>query len=286
MTKGKKIISVVLVLCIALSAIGISVFATADSEPKAAPREAIEIQAPNAEALKDLINNYFPGGTDSFADFVGSTVGVIVTGTKSDHLAEVIKNAIDNGIIVGDISKMTDEEVKAMLDQIYWVYADNPGPITQTIDCVKMFVNWSDAAIHWGQDGILGEMQKKLEVYYRNWLIEHCDLGLLPDFPTEPDEPTTEPVTDEPTTEPVTDEPTTEPVTDEPTTEPVTDEPTTEPATDEPTTEPATDEPATEAPEVTPDVPTGDSLAVALAVAAAVVAGGAIMISKKSRKAE
>ena len=51
-------------------------------------------------------------------------------------------------MIIGDISLMTDAEVKTMLDQIYWVYADNPGFITQTVDCIKMYVNYVDASIH------------------------------------------------------------------------------------------------------------------------------------------
>ena len=161
---------------------------------------------------------------------------------------------------------MTDEEVKAMLDQIYWVYADNPGPITQTVDCIKMFVNWSDAAIHWGQDGILGEMQKKLETYYRNWLLEHCDLGLLPEIPTKP----TDPVDPTDPTDPTKPTDPTEPT-----------DPTDPTAT--------TEEPSTEAPSNPDDgsnVPTGDSLAIALVAAAAVAAGGAIVLSKKSRKGE
>ena len=308
MTKGKKIISVLLVLCIAVSAIGFSVFA-ADNRSTAAQPTEVKVDLPNTEVLKDVIDKYF-GGPELFAKFMAGTVGQIVTGTYSDHLAEVIVNAYKNGIIIGDIGKMTDEEVKAMLDQIYWVYADNPGPITQTVDCIKMFVNWSDAAIHWGQDGILGEMQKKLETYYRNWLLEHC-MGLIPEIPTSPEETTTEPPettteTEPPVTETEPPETTTEtepPVTEteppETTTEtepPVTEtEPPvteTEPPVTE--TEPPVSESDTESeptvsesePAETPDVPTGDSLAIALVVAAAAVAGGAIIISKKSRKAE
>ena len=310
MTKGKKIISILLVLCIAVSAIGFSVFAADSRSTDSQPRETVEIDVPDAAVIKNVIDKYF-GGPELFAKFMAGTVGQIVTGTYSDHLAEVIVNAYKNGIIIGDIGKMTDEEVKAMLDQIYWVYADNPGPITQTVDCIKMFVNWSDAAIHWGQDGILGEMQKKLETYYRNWLLEHCDLGLLPEIPTKPEEPTvteTDPTVTEtdPTvteTEPTVTE--TEPTVTE--TEPTVTE--TEPSVTE--TEPSvteTEPSVTETeptvseseptvseseptvsesePAETPDVPTGDSLAIALVVAAAAVAGGAIIISKKSRKAE
>ena len=287
MTKGKKIISILLVLCIAVSAIGFSVFAADNRNTTAQPREAVNIEIPNAQVIKSVIDKYF-GGPDLFAKFIAGTVGQIVTGTYSDHLAEVIVNAYHNGIIIGDISKMTDEEVKAMLDQIYWVYADNPGPITQTVDCIKMFVNWSDAAIHWGQDGILGEMQKKLETYYRNWLLEHCDLGLLPEIPTKPTDPVdptdpTEPTDPTKPTDPVDPTDPTKP------TDPTDPTDTTAPTEPSDSTETSEEEPSTEAPSEPDDgsnVPTGDSLAIALVAAAAVAAGGAIIISKKSRKAE
>ena len=130
-------------------------------------------------------DRYF-GGTEGFANFVGSTVGLIVTGAKSDNLAKAIVNAAENGVIIGDISLMTDAEVKTMLDQIYWVYADNPGFITQTVDCIKMYVNYVDASIHKGQDGPnLGIMQVKLATYYSNWLKEHCVPETTTAAPTE-----------------------------------------------------------------------------------------------------
>lgn len=293
MTKGKKIISVLLVLCIAVSAIGFSVFA-ADNRTTAAQPTEVKVEIPDMGILKNVIDKYF-GGPELFAKFMAGTVGQIVTGTYSDHLAEVIINAYHNGIIIGDISKMTDEEVKAMLDQIYWVYADNPGPITQTVDCIKMFVNWTDAAIHWGQDGILGEMQKKLETYYRNWLLEHC-MGLIPEIPTSPEETTTEaPETTTEAPETTTEAPETTTEAPDTTTEAPDTTTETEPSASE--SEPVaseSDPAASESdpavsesePADTPDVPAGDSFAIALVVAAAAVAGGAIVISKKSRKAE
>lgn len=300
MTKGKKIISILLVLCIAVSAIGFSVFA-ADNRSTAAQPTEVKVEMPDMNMLKNVIDKYF-GGPELFAKFMAGTVGQIVTGTYSDHLAEVIINAYHNGIIIGDISKMTDEEVKAMLDQIYWVYADNPGPITQTVDCIKMFVNWTDATIHWGQDGILGEMQKKLETYYRNWLLEHC-LGLIPEIPTCPEETTTdvpETTTEAPETTTEAPETTTEaPETTTEAPETTTEAPDTttetepsasesEPVASESDPAASESEPAVSEsePTDTPDVPAGDSLAIALVVAAAAVAGGAIVISKKSRKAE
>lgn len=307
MTKGKKIISVLLVLCIAVSAIGFSVFA-ADNRTTAAQPTEVKVEIPDMGILKNVIDKYF-GGPELFAKFMAGTVGQIVTGTYSDHLAEVIINAYHNGIIIGDISKMTDEEVKAMLDQIYWVYADNPGPITQTVDCIKMFVNWTDAAIHWGQDGILGEMQKKLETYYRNWLLEHC-MGLIPEIPTSPEETTTEaPETTTEAPETTTEAPETTTEAPETTTEaPETTTEAPETTTEAPDTTTETEPSASESepvasesdpaasesepavsesePTDTPDVPAGDSFAITLVVAAAAVAGGAIVISKKSRKAE
>lgn len=286
MTKGKKIISVLLVLCIAVSAIGFSVFA-ADNRTTAAQPTEVKVEIPDMGILKNVIDKYF-GGPELFAKFMAGTVGQIVTGTYSDHLAEVIINAYHNGIIIGDISKMTDEEVKAMLDQIYWVYADNPGPITQTVDCIKMFVNWTDAAIHWGQDGILGEMQKKLETYYRNWLLEHC-MGLIPEIPTSPEETTTEApetTTEAPETTTEAPETTTEAPDTTTETEPSASE--SEPVASESDPAASESDPAVSEsePADTPDVPAGDSFAIALVVAAAAVAGGAIVISKKSRKAE
>ena len=303
MTKGKKIISILLVLCIAVSAIGFSVFAADNKTADVQPKESVNLEIPNAQVIKNIIDKYF-GGPELFAKFIAGTVGQIVTGTYSDHLAEVIVNAYNNGIIIGDIRKMTDEEVKAMLDQIYWVYADNPGFITQTVDCIKMFVNWSDAAIHWGQDGILGEMQKKLETYYRNWLLEHCDLGLLPEIPTKPTDPTdptkptdptdptkptdpTDPTKPTDPTDPTKPTDPTDPTSPTDPTDPTSPTDPTDPTSPTDPTDP-TEEPSTETPsdpDNGTDVPTGDSVAIALVAAAAVAAGGAIIISRKARKA-
>ena len=305
MSKGKKVMSLVLALCMVISIVSVAAFAADDgSAPQAEPLATVEIPS----GVKDFAEKWF-GSTEAFADFVAGTVGKIVTGTKSDHLAEVIVGAFEEGIIIGNISTMTDEEVEKMLDLIYWVYADNPGPITQTVDCIKMFVNWCDAAIHFGQDGILlGTMQKKLATYYWNWLKEHCVPGLGPDEPVEPTEPTTEPTsepatepTSEPATEPTvapTDEPTAAP-TDEPTAAP-TDEPTVAP-TDEPTAAPTdepvvnpTDEPAQtdEAPageqptaqEESPD--TGNSTAVSALVLVSAAAAAAFVLTCKKGKSD
>ena len=51
-------------------------------------------------------------------------------------------------MIIGDISLMTDAEVKTMLDQIYWVYADNPASSPRRSTALKMYVNYVDASIH------------------------------------------------------------------------------------------------------------------------------------------
>ena len=183
-TKGRKLFSLLMALCMVLSVTGIAAFA-ADDVLKPEAGQNAEILEPTADAVKDFAEKYF-GSVQDFAKFVGSTVGLIVTGAKSDNLAEAIVNAAENGVIIGDISKMTDAEVKTMLDQIYWVYADNPGVITRTVDCIKMYVNYVDASIHKGQDGPnLGVMQVKLATYYSNWLKEHCVPETTTAAPTE-----------------------------------------------------------------------------------------------------
>lgn len=184
MTKGKKLFSLLMALCMVLSMSGIAALA-ADDVLKPEAGQNAEILEPTADAVKDFAEKYF-GSVQDFAKFVGSTVGLIVTGAKSDNLAKAIVNAAENGVIIGDISKMTDAEVKTMLDQIYWVYADNPGVITRTVDCIKMYVNYVDASIHKGQDGPnLGVMQVKLATYYSNWLKEHCVPETTTAAPTE-----------------------------------------------------------------------------------------------------
>ena len=168
----------------------------------------------------------------------------------------MIVNAFENGIIIGNISQMTDEEVKVMLDQIYWVYADNPGPITQTVDCIKMFVNWCDASIHRGQDGLLlGTMQKKLATYYWNWLKENCSPDWWdPNRPTDPSEPTVEP------TKPT-----------DPSEEPT--------KSTEPTTVPSGQaEPSTEQGEIPS---TGEPLAIAALVLVSAAAATAVLLTRK-----
>lgn len=203
-TKGRKLFSLLMALCMVLSVTGIAAFA-ADDVLKPEAGQNAEVIAPDTDAVKALAEKYF-GSTEAFADFVGSTVGLIVTGAKSDNLAKAIVNAAENGVIIGDISKMTDAEVKTMLDQIYWVYADNPGPITQTVDCIKMYVNYVDASIHKGQDGPnLGVMQVKLATYYSNWLKEHCTPETTTAAPTAaPTQPViTPPVENPPTGESV-----------------------------------------------------------------------------------
>lgn len=187
-------------LCMVLSVTGIAAFA-ADDVLKPEAGQNAEILEPTADTVKDFAEKYF-GSVQDFAKFVGSTVGLIVTGAKSDNLAEAIVNAAENGVIIGDISKMTDAEVKTMLDQIYWVYADNPGVITRTVDCIKMYVNYVDASIHKGQDGPnLGVMQVKLATYYSNWLKEHCVPETTTAAPTEaPTQPVIAPPVENPPT--------------------------------------------------------------------------------------
>lgn len=128
MKSGKKLLSLILALCMVLSVIGVAgLFGDTESSEPVGDQPVALSRAECAGSQRGLVEKYF-GSTQAFANFVADTVGRIVTGTKSDHLAEVIVNAFENGIIIGNISQMTDEEVKVMLDQIYWVYADNPRP--------------------------------------------------------------------------------------------------------------------------------------------------------------
>jgi len=92
MTKGKKLLSLVLALCMVLSVIGVAAFAANEEASQAGENQPVELSAPDPQVLKDLAEKYF-GSTQAFANFVADTVGRIVTGTKSDHLAEVIVNA-------------------------------------------------------------------------------------------------------------------------------------------------------------------------------------------------
>lgn len=132
-------------------------------------------------------------------------------------------------------------------------------------------------------------------------LVVVCNVLEVPEFPdeTDPEEPSTEePSTEEPSTEePSTEEPSTEePSTEEPSTEePSTEEPSTEePSTEEPSTEaPSTEEPSTEAPSVedtTSEADTdtqapanGDSMMLGAFAAVAILAGAAVVITKKRK---
>ena len=333
MSKSKKLLSVLLACCVAFSAISISLVAFADNEAPTA--EAVvteestspELQPGDQEILDQIIDKYFGGDNQAFADAIKALVGsisgdnalevpewlqniiegavgsgifegaidqimkwvamIVTNDPNPENFMEVWEQLKEQGIVIGDIAQMTDEEVKAMLDQIYWVYADNPGPITQTVDCIKMFVNLVDAYIHaTAQDvGPLNPMMEKLVTYYYNWLKEHCGLGWvpdLPDIPTTDPEPSTEPT--EPSTEPT--EPSTEPT--EPSTAPT--EPTvvpTEPSTEAPTT------PSTEAPSVSnvdnstksPDTGSASDAAIMVsAMIAFICASGVAVVFVKGKK--
>ena len=348
MSKSKKFLSVLLACCVAFSAISISLVAFADNEAPTA--EAVvteestspELQPGDQEILDQIIDKYFGGDNQAFADAIKALVGsisgdnalevpewlqniiegavgsgifegaidqimkwvamIVTNDPNPENFMEVWEQLKEQGIVIGDIAQMTDEEVKAMLDQIYWVYADNPGPITQTVDCIKMFVNLVDAYIHaTAQDvGPLNPMMEKLVTYYYNWLKEHCGLGWIPDLPdmTEPDtDPPTEPDTDPPT-EPDTDPPT-EPDTDPPTepdTDPPTEDDTTTTTTEPPVTtpdEPSTEAPSTEAPSVSnvdnstksPDTGSASDAAIMVsAMIAFICASGAAVVFVKGKK--
>ena len=166
---------------------------------------AASISGENALEVPEWLKNIIEGAISSGAlegaiDQIMKWIATIVTNDPNpENFMEAWEYLKEHGITIGDIAQMTDEEVKVMLDQIYWVYADNPGPITQTVDCIKMLVNLIDAYIHaTAQDvGPLNPMMSKLVTYYYNWLKEHCGLGWIPDLPELPTTTTTTTTTTE-----------------------------------------------------------------------------------------
>lgn len=130
-----------------------------------------------------------------------------------NNFGNLVESLIKHGVIIGDIHNMTDEEVEAMLDQIYWVYEDDPvGSVEMIVNCVKMYENLQDTNRHLaaGEDPVL---YGKLHNYYAKWLRDHCagldydkpDVSIpsnvtvptLPTLPTKP-EKTTKPADTEP----------------------------------------------------------------------------------------
>lgn len=91
-----------------------------------------------------------------------------------NNFGDLVESLIKHGVIIGDIHNMTDEEVEAMLDQLYWVYEDDPvGSVEMIVNCVKMFENLQDTNRHLaaGEDPVL---YGKLHNYYAKWLRDHC----------------------------------------------------------------------------------------------------------------
>lgn len=206
MSKGKKILAATLAGCLALSAAGVTAFAAEKTE-----EPEVSYQSADSRTIiiptKDFIDKYLGGeeGWARLSRFLANTVGQIVTGTYAEDMAEVLMRMYNDGIIIGNPAEMTQEEVNWMLDQIYWVYSNNPEFVSWAVDCTKMFENWVDASIHSSDP-----FHQKLAVYYDQWLRENCKPDFWPDNPSEPDTSdtdTTEPITSEPdTTEPDTSE--------------------------------------------------------------------------------
>lgn len=199
MSKGKKILAATLAGCLALSTAGVTVFAAEKTE-----EPEVSYQSADSRTIiiptKDFIDKYLGGeeGWARLSRFLANTVGQIVTGTYAEDMAEVLMRMYTDGIIIGNPAEMTQEEVNWMLDQIYWVYSNNPEFVSWAVDCTKMLENWVDASIHSSDP-----FHQKLAVYYDQWLRENCKPDFWPDNPTEPD--TSEPDTSD-TTEPGTSE--------------------------------------------------------------------------------
>lgn len=202
MSKGKKILAATLAGCLALSTAGVTVFAAEKTE-----EPEVSYQSADSRTIiiptKDFIDKYLGGeeGWARLSRFLANTVGQIVTGTYAEDMAEVLMRMYRDGIIIGNPAEMTQEEVNWMLDQIYWVYSNNPEFVSWTVDCTKMLENWVDASIHSSDP-----YHQKLAVYYDQWLRENCK----PDFwPDEPDtsEPDTSDTTETGTSETDTTEP-------------------------------------------------------------------------------
>lgn len=188
---------------------------------------------------------------------------------QGNNFGDLIESLIKHGVIIDDIHTMTDAEVEAMLDQLYWVYEDDPiGSVEMIVNCVKMYENWKDTQRHLaaGEDPVL---YGKLERYYVKWLHDHCaGVDYTPDEkPTLPDDvtvPTLPTLPQKPTT--------TKPAPTKP-------EPT-KPAPEKTTAAPDTT--AAEKPPVS-DVDTGDATVIS-AVAVLGLAGVSLLVLSKKRK--
>lgn len=129
-----------------------------------------------------------------------------------NNFGDLVEMLAKHGVVIGDIHNMTDEEVEAMLDQLYWVYEDDPvGSVEMIVNCVKMFENLQDTNRHLeaGEDPVL---YGKLHNYYAKWLRDHCagldydepDVSIpsnvtVPTLPTLPTKPaTTKPAATDP----------------------------------------------------------------------------------------
>lgn len=204
---------------------------------------------------------------------------------QGNNFGDLVESLIKHGVIIDDIHSMTDEEVEAMLDQLYWVYEDDPiGSVEMIVNCVKMYENWKDTQRHLaaGEDPVL---YGKLERYYVKWLHDHCaGVDYTPDEkPTLPSDVTVPPLPTLPQkpTAPNPDPTKPDPTKPEPTKpEPVKPDPTKAP---EKTTEaPAVPDAPAEKPPVK-DVDTGDATVIS-AVAVLGLAGASLLVLSKKRK--
>ena len=115
MSKSKKLLSVLLACCVAFSAISISLVAFADNEAPTA--EAVvteestspELQPGDQEILDQIIDKYFGGDNQAFADAIKALVGSI-SGDNAlevpEWLQNIIEGAVGSGIFEGAIDQI------------------------------------------------------------------------------------------------------------------------------------------------------------------------------------
>ena len=88
MKSGKKLLSLILALCMVLSVIGVAAFAADTESSEPVGDQPVALSVPNAQDLKGLVEKYF-GSTQAFANFVADTVGRIVMRLKMGLLLAI-----------------------------------------------------------------------------------------------------------------------------------------------------------------------------------------------------
>ena len=127
MSKSKKLLSVLLACCIAFSAISISLVAFAnDDAADAAPAvEVVEVtpEKPDAQAVEELVDNYFDGDNQAFATFT-ATMADSISGANALEVPEWLKNIIEGAISSGALEGAIDQIMK----WIATIVTNDPNP--------------------------------------------------------------------------------------------------------------------------------------------------------------